>query len=151
MIKLKIGPVCLYMATRRTKRRKKIDDVRRNTQLPCQDCHNVIHKVNNNNIKDIYKTMNNTVFLSEKAKESIENIRDNSNFMLKKSDIADSLSTLAGMMQAGRDDEGINVWTDEIISAMHTIGEYNNLINNLNEEHDQDTGKFRYVMKNTCM
>ena len=74
----------------------------------------------------------------------IEEARKSGDREIVVTDIANSLSILASLIQAGRDDESINVWTDDLLKVMATIAEYNNLYNAIAETTDNKSGSIEY-------
>jgi hypothetical protein len=85
-----------------------------------------------------------SIEVSDRAFNYIENAHKNEDQEIVATDIANSLSILASMIQAGRDDESINVWTDDLLRVMATIAEYNNLYSAIAETTDNKLGNFKY-------
>lgn len=86
----------------------------------------------------------NKVEVSNDALDRISSLRNGSDMEMIKSDIADSLSTLAEMINAGRDEEVINVWADELLKVMYVLGEYNDLVNALCYPPDYRSGVYMF-------
>ena len=86
----------------------------------------------------------NKVEVSNDALDRISSLRNGSDMERIKSDIADSLSTLAEMINAGRDEEVINVWADELLKVMYVLGEYNDLVNALCYPPDYRSGVYMF-------
>ncbi len=74
--------------------------------------------------------------LPDYAVERIARLRNGEDYTLVKDGIANSLSTLADLIQAGRDDDSISVWNDELLKVSYSLCEYNSLINILTEYSD---------------
>lgn len=74
-----------------------------------------------------------TIEVSKAAHDLISGLRTSDYNEIVKTDIADSLSALANLINAGRDSEEINVWVDDLLKAMYVLGEYNTLVNSLND------------------
>ena len=85
-----------------------------------------------------------SIEVSDRAFNYIENAHKNEDQEIVATDIANSLSILASLIQAGRDDESINVWTDDLLRVMATIAEYNSLYSAIAETTDNKLGKFEY-------
>ncbi len=56
-----------------------------------------------------------TIEVSDKAFNYIENAQTSDDHEIVMTDIANSLSFLADLIQAGRFDESIRLWTDELL------------------------------------
>ncbi len=84
------------------------------------------------------------VSVKKEAAVIIDNLRNGDGFELTKAGIANSLSSLAKLIDAGRDNEDINVWTDDLLSVMYVLGEYNDLVNALYFEKDNSFGHYCY-------
>ena len=89
----------------------------------------------------------NKVEVSNDALDRISSLRNGSDMEMIKADIADSLSVLAEMINAGRDEEVINVWADELLKVMYVLGEYNSLVNSLCYPPEYKSGA--YMFKNS--
>ena len=61
-----------------------------------------------------------------------------------KSDIADSLASLAEIINHGRDSEDIAVHTDQLLRVMNTLSDYNYLLNDIAGTADNETNQFIY-------
>ena len=85
-----------------------------------------------------------SIEVSKKAFIRINNLRNGDDFDLAKSNIADALTTLSDIIQAGRDEEVINAWTDDLLLVMAVVGDYNNLINDLEETSESKSGRYHY-------
>lgn len=57
--------------------------------------------------------------------------------------IANSLSTIASLIQAGRDDDSISPWTNDLLYVASTIADYNKVIGLLYNPSDK-LGSFEY-------
>lgn len=87
------------------------------------------------------------VEVSNDAMDRISSLRNGSDMEMIKADIADSLSTLAELINAGRDEEVINTWVDDLLKVMYVLGEYNSLVNSLCYPPDYKSGA--YMFKNS--
>lgn len=86
-----------------------------------------------------------TIEVSEMAYRDIQRIRKNGeDWGLIKSQIANSLSSLANLIQAGRDEEVINVWIDDLLRVMVTLSDYNQLIDSLEMTKERTLGRYCY-------
>lgn len=89
----------------------------------------------------------NKVEVSNDAMDRISSLRNGSDMEMIKADIADSLSTLAELINAGRDEEVINTWVDDLLKVMYVLGEYNSLVNSLCYPPEYKSGA--YMFKNS--
>ena len=85
-----------------------------------------------------------SIEVSDSAFNYIENARSNDVHEIVVTNIANSLSILASMIQAGRDDDSISPWTDDLLRVMATIAEYNDEFNAICATTDNKLGKFEY-------
>lgn len=85
-----------------------------------------------------------SIEVSDRAFNYIENARSNDVHEIVVTNIANSLSILASMIQAGRDDDSISPWTDDLLRVMATIAEYNDEFNAICETTDNKLGNFKY-------
>ena len=83
--------------------------------------------------------------ISKDACSIINELRNGNGFEPVKAGIADSLSTLSNMISAGRDSEDISAWTDELMSVMYVLSEYNSLVNALYDTSDRKMGFYEFV------
>lgn len=88
-----------------------------------------------------------TIEVSKAAHDLISSLRTSDYNEIVRTDIADSLSTLANLVNAGRDSEEINVWIDDLLKAMYVLGEYNSLVNALYDTSNQEEGCYRFKDK----
>ena len=84
------------------------------------------------------------VEVSNDAMDRISSLRNGSDMEMIKADIADSLSTLAELINAGRDEEVINTWVDDLLKVMYVLGEYNDLVNALCYPPDYRNGVYMF-------
>ena len=85
------------------------------------------------------------------AASYIEELRakDMESLHLAKASVADGMSVLARLLREGRDNKDIAFLADGIISIMHTLAEYNFLIEMLYDEGDE-LGPAMYCLEDTC-
>ncbi len=86
----------------------------------------------------------NKVEVSNDALDRISSLRNGSDMEMIKADIADSLSMLAELINAGRDEEVINTWVDDLLKVMYVLGEYNSLVNSLSYPPDYRSGVYMF-------
>lgn len=82
--------------------------------------------------------------VSDRAFNDIEYARKGEDREIVVTNIANSQSILASLIQAGRDDESINVWTDDLLRVMATIADYNDLYSAIAQTTDNRLGNYRY-------
>ena len=70
----------------------------------------------------------------------IDGLRTSEEYELAKASIADSLSALANIISAGRDNDNVNMWTDDLLRVAYTIGQYNEMVNALYQTRDTQQG-----------
>lgn len=87
-----------------------------------------------------------TIEVSEQCAEEIKWLNDpeGENRAFKLETIANALARLAGMLQAGRDDEGLAVHAPDIINTMACLGEYYDLIIRITHDAFREGGQFLY-------
>ncbi len=86
-----------------------------------------------------------TINISNNAAEYINELQNsNETYSLHKENIANSLSAIAEMICCGRDSEDIAAHTDELLSTMRTIADYNTLLDNVSATSDRTAGRFVY-------
>lgn len=56
---------------------------------------------------------------------------------IEKEMVANALSSLADLIHYGRDDDFIAPWTDDLLRVMHTVSQYNKLLNDIVNTSDQ--------------
>lgn len=95
-----------------------------------------------------------SIEVSDSVFNYIENARSNDVHEIVVTNIANSLSILASMIQAGRDDDSISPWTDDLLRVMATIAEYNDEFNKFRgfryeeqPEHDHTSEKLGTTVK----
>ncbi len=84
------------------------------------------------------------VNVTNDAADRISGLRTTEELNLCKSDIADSLTTLTILLDVGRNCEGIQSFTDDLLSVMRVIGNYNELLNSLACETDNKKGYYSF-------
>lgn len=85
-----------------------------------------------------------SIEVSNSAFAYIEQARKSDDHEIVTTDIANSLSILASLIQAGRDDDSISPWTDDLLRVMATIAEYNNLYAAIYETTDNKLSGFSF-------
>lgn len=85
-----------------------------------------------------------SIEVSKSAFAYIEHARKGDDHEIVVTDIANSLSIIASLIQSGRDDDSINPWIDDLLKVMATIAEYNNLYNAIAETTDNKLSGFSF-------
>ena len=70
------------------------------------------------------------------AADMICGLRTTEEMNLCKSDIANCFTTLTHLIELGKNNEEVQAFTDDLLSVMRVIGNYNDLINSLSSETD---------------
>lgn len=71
--------------------------------------------------------------VTNKAFDYVECLRKDDEHEIAVTDIANSMTILANLIQQGRDEEVIGVWQDDLLKVMATIGSYNELLSTIYE------------------
>ena len=87
------------------------------------------------------------VLLTENAANEVMRIREDKfgAYSDEKCNIADAFGELATMINLGRDCEEMANCTDGILKVMNVLGNYNDLLNSLNETNDKRYGRYELV------
>jgi len=87
------------------------------------------------------------VLLTENAANEVMRIREDKfeAYSDEKCTIADAFGELATMINLGRDCEEMANCTDGILKVMNVLGNYNDLLNSLNETDDKRYGRYELV------
>lgn len=86
------------------------------------------------------------VNVTNDAFDRIVGIRSGNEMEMIKTGISDSFSTLSELINAGRDEESISVWVDDLLKVMFVLSDYNALVNSLQDISDNDLGAYRYEL-----
>ena len=78
------------------------------------------------------------------ALDRISGLRNGNEMEMIKAGIADSYATLSELINAGRDEETIAVWTDDLLKVMFVLSDYNALVNSLQDVPENRFGAYRY-------
>jgi len=100
-----------------------------------------------------------SVEVSENGFFHIKNAQSENDREVTLSEIADSFSTIANIIQAGRDNPDISFYTDDLLRVMDTLSSYNSLYNAISETtdnkyngcfifHDKEDGNFSVRYEN---
>ena len=86
------------------------------------------------------------VEMSQVAAKHIESLRNpvSGEYELTKDNIVNSMASISDLINAGRDEEVISVWIDELLKVLYTLGEYNELVNELYFNTDNEHGKYTF-------
>ena len=82
--------------------------------------------------------------VSADAYAAIDGLRNSEDYVLAKTNIADSMASLAALIHLGRDEDNISTWTDDLLKVLYTLGEYNSLVNALYNTSEHKQGFFIY-------
>lgn len=87
------------------------------------------------------------VLLNEQAADQVMRLREDKfgTFSDEKCAIADAFGELTTMINLGRDNEEMANCTDGILKVMNVLGNYNDLLNSLNETDDKRYGRYELV------
>lgn len=77
-----------------------------------------------------------TIEVSESGFSYIKDAQSERDRAFTLSEIADSFSTIANIIQAGRDNPDISFYTDDLLRVMDTLSSYNSLYNAISETTD---------------
>ena len=84
-----------------------------------------------------------TIQVNETAFDYVEIMRKDDEHEIVMEQIANSLSTLANLIHAGRNDDSISPWTNDLLYVASTIADYNKLIGLLYNPSDK-LGSFEH-------
>lgn len=86
------------------------------------------------------------VELTQNAAAHIESLRmiESGEYELTKDNIVNSMASVSELINAGRDEEVIGVWIDDLLKVLYTLGQYNELINELYSVKDNRGGSVYY-------
>jgi len=83
------------------------------------------------------------VMLTNRAAVLVNELQD-TGFEMSKCNISDAQSSIARLIEQGRDEETISPWTDDLLKVLYTLSEYNELINAIREPSDNCTGHYSF-------
>lgn len=83
------------------------------------------------------------VMLTNRAAVLVNELQDTA-FEMSKCNISDAQSSIARLIELGRDEETISPWTDDLLKVLYTLSEYNELINAIREPSDNCTGHYSF-------
>ncbi|MBO6033995.1 MAG: hypothetical protein J6Q22_21585 [Prevotella sp.] len=86
------------------------------------------------------------VELSLNAAAHIKSLRmaESGEYKLTKDNIVNSMASISELINAGRDKEVIGVWIDDLLKVLYTLGQYNELVNELYSVKDNRGGSVYY-------
>lgn len=91
------------------------------------------------------------VELTTNAAAHIESLRmaESGEYELTKDNIVNSMASVSELINAGRDEEVIGVWIDDLLKVLYTLGQYNELVNELYSVTDNRGGSGYYRFNDT--
>lgn len=91
------------------------------------------------------------VELTLNAAAHIESLRmaGSDEYELTKDYIVNSMASVSELINAGRDEEVIGVWIDDLLKVLYTLGQYNELVNELYSVTDNRGGSGYYRFNDT--
>ena len=91
------------------------------------------------------------VELTTNAAAHIESLRmvESGDYELTKDYIVNSMASISELINAGRDEEVIGVWIDDLLKVLYTLGRYNELVNELYSVTDNRGGSGFYLFLDT--
>lgn len=91
------------------------------------------------------------VELTTNAAAHIESLRkvESGDYELTKDYIVNSMASISELINAGRDEEVIGVWIDDLLKVLYTLGRYNELVNELYSVTDNRGGSGYYRFNDT--
>lgn len=84
------------------------------------------------------------VNLTDAAASMIDSLRSFDTKEIKKSNVADSLSSLSLLIASGRDCEEIASFTNDLLRVMETLADYNEWIDCLYADSDKQLENIKY-------